>query len=163
MVSGFDSRKEHLPFLHYHMIKLYRINSLISSAVVECYDGCLAVGTLVLLLLGSTVRAPAIVLCVFLLNALTARYPVLFFFKLCFKFKHHRKICMKILCLYVDKPERYEGRRKQSRSKETGSSDSSYGHVSSLSRLSYTADVADGTLTLLFQKRDTDKNTASSN
>jgi len=70
---------------------------------------------------------------------------------------------MKILCLYVDKTVRYEGRRKQSRSKETGSSDSSYGHVSWLSRLSYAAVVADGTLTLLFQKRDTDKNTASSN
>jgi hypothetical protein len=35
--------------------------------------------------------------------------------------------------------------------------------VSWLSKLSYAADVADGSLTLLFQKRDTDKNSASSN
>jgi hypothetical protein len=60
---------------------------------------------------------------------------------------------MKILCLcalYVDKTVLYEGRRKQSRSKETGNSDSRYGHVSWLSRLAYAADVPDDTLTLLF-------------
>jgi hypothetical protein len=56
--------KKHIPRLHYHMIKLYHFNFLLSTAVLEYYDGCLAAEALVLLLLGSTVSAPIIVLCV---------------------------------------------------------------------------------------------------
>jgi hypothetical protein len=82
-VSGTDSGKEHLPLLHYYMIKLYRFNFLIWTTVVEYYDECLAMGALILLLLGSTVSAPitglSVCVCVFLLNALTTRYPVLYF------------------------------------------------------------------------------------
>lgn len=79
-----DSGNERLPRLHYHAIKLYLFNFLISTAVVECYDECLAVETLDLQLLGSTVRASIIVLSMFSLNALTSEYPVVCSFLIVF-------------------------------------------------------------------------------
>jgi hypothetical protein len=72
---------------------------------------------------------------------------------------------MKILCLYAYMSTKLCDMKGEESKDDQGKQEVRIAdtNVSWLSRLSYAADFADGTLTLLFQKRDTDKNTATSN